>query len=293
VKRDSHSLASKRPLLVLAPGSPTDARARERLIAEAERREVTVTTLPPQDGLRSLDRVAAACRADALAVCGGAGAQAVVAAVAAGRDLPYACIPSGAADLLARELGAGVGDPVAALERLLGARERRIDLAEVNGVTFINYVALGLRVSAIAARGDSASAGEQPRDLARVRRGRPSGLADRRAGRRGAPPAMLVSNNRFALRGEHLGPRARIDGGVLGVAVLENPVDAADGSAVEPGWRERWCTRLELIADAPVLADVDGIMRRLQPPLRFRCVPGALRLRLEGPPCTVADGPSA
>jgi hypothetical protein len=104
---------------------------------------------------------------------------------------------------------------------------------------------------------------------------------------------MLVSNNRFALRGEHLGPRARIDGGVLGVAVLESPGDAREGSAGEPGWRERWCTRLELIADAPVLADVDGITRRLQPPLRFRCVPGALRLRLETPPRRLADRPFA
>jgi hypothetical protein len=115
---------------------------------------------------------------------------------------------------------------------------------------------------------------------ARIRRGRPSGL---RALRRGAggdtrSPTLLVTNNRFALFGDSIGERPRIDAGVLGVAILESSSREPWQASARP-WRERSLTRIELAADGPVLAEIDGRRRRLQPPLRFRILPRALRVR--------------
>ena len=51
--------------------------------------------LAPGDDLEALVREAVAGGADALAMAGGDGSQAIVAAVAAEHDLPYACVPGG------------------------------------------------------------------------------------------------------------------------------------------------------------------------------------------------------
>ena len=75
--------------------------------------------------------------ADALAMAGGDGSQAVVAKVAAELDLPYACIPAGTRNHFALDLGVDRDDVVGALDAFVtGAGERRVDLAEVNGQVF-------------------------------------------------------------------------------------------------------------------------------------------------------------
>ena len=63
-------------------------------------------------------RDAVADGADAVAMAGGDGSQAVVAMVAAELDLPYACIPAGNRNHFALDLGVDRDDVVGALEGL-------------------------------------------------------------------------------------------------------------------------------------------------------------------------------
>jgi hypothetical protein len=265
------------PLLVLGVDTPRSAWMRGHLIEEAERRGIAIATLPAEDRLRSLERALASADADAVAVCADPREQAIVASVASARDVPYTCIAAGTDDLLARDLGAAMDDPAEALALLFSSEERLIDLAEVNGVMFVNYVALGLELEHRVARSWRARprAAGAPQEAARVAL---PGLAAPGAGPLGPFARVLVSNNRFRLRPGGLGPRAWPDAGVLGVAVCRTREDAPERRPGEAGWYECSCARVELAASAPVLANVDGAALPLQPPLRFRCVSWALRV---------------
>jgi diacylglycerol kinase family enzyme len=270
------------PLLVIAAEAPRASAARRGLVAEAGLRGVKVLTLE-DERVTAIDGAAAACEADAIAVCGGASMQGSVAAVAVGRDLPFACISAGPDDLLAHDMRVDLDDPHQALSHFLGTRERAIDLAEVNGIAFVNYVAFGLHVVPLERPEEACEPGAELA-RARIRRGRPSGLRAFEDGAEAPAPMMLVTNNRFALDGEHLGARARIDAGVLGIAILDAPPGertqiGMSGRAHQPMWRERSASTLELAAGAPVIAEVDGCRRLLRPPLRFRVLPRALRVR--------------
>jgi len=86
---------------------------------------------------------------------------------------------------------------------------------------------------------------------------------------------VLVSNNPYVLDRPPVGTRPALDGGQLGVVV----VDAPAGSLRPPG-RAWTAPRLEVSAPAPVHAGVDGEAVNLSPPLRFAIRPGALRVRI-------------
>jgi diacylglycerol kinase family enzyme len=269
-----------RALLILGAGQPRGRRVRERLVAEAERRSMKVTVLIADDGREAIDRAIAECRPDAVAVCGDGWTQASVAALAAASDLPYSCVPSGAEDLLARDLGSPLDDPVAALGLPVGGIERTIDLGEVNGVAFVNYVAVGVEVPLCEGK-RAVERRRSARGLRRPRLGR--GETARRPVTREAErlPAMLVCNNRFRLLDEELGPREALDSGLLEVAMFRDTGREVDfDRRRRAGWYARSCRRFSLGSRAPVLADVDGEPRVLDPPLRFRSVAGALRVRV-------------
>src|SRR6185312_1113835 len=99
-RRVAKAEPTQRPLLVLAAGRPRGSRVRARLIAEAERRAMIVAVLKPADRLRAVDLIVEATQADAVLVCADPPVQAVVASVAASRDIPFACMPAGPEDLL-------------------------------------------------------------------------------------------------------------------------------------------------------------------------------------------------
>ena len=82
-------------------------------------------------------------------MAGGDGSQAIVAAVAAELDLPYACVPAGTRNHFALDLGVDRDDVVGALDAFVDGGERRVDLAEVNGRVFVNNVSLGLYAEAV------------------------------------------------------------------------------------------------------------------------------------------------
>ena len=82
-------------------------------------------------------------------MAGGDGSQAVVAAVAAERGLPYACIPAGTRNHFALDLGVDRDDVVGALDAFVDGGEPAVDLAEVNGGVLVNNVSLGLFAEAV------------------------------------------------------------------------------------------------------------------------------------------------
>ena len=68
-------------------------------------RDRTDRARPPSWDLEALVRAALDRGADALAMAGGDGSQAIVAAIAAERALPYACVPAGTRNHFALDLG--------------------------------------------------------------------------------------------------------------------------------------------------------------------------------------------
>ena len=123
--------------------------------------------------------------ADALAVAGGDGSLATVAAAALAHDLPFVCVPAGTRNHFARDLGLDPADPIAALDALSDGIEGRIDVGEVSGHLFLNNVSLGIYAEAVRRRGVSRCEGAHlGRD--RARRPRP-GHRDLRTGHRRRP----------------------------------------------------------------------------------------------------------
>ena len=197
---------------------------RFHLADEARRRGIEPIELRRGQDLEQLVRGAVNDGADALAMAGGDGSQAIVAMIAAELDLPYACIPAGTRNHFALDLGVDRDDVVGALDAFVNGGERRVDLAEVNGRVFVNNVSLGLYAEAVQQPGyreaklhtlleavpDALGPDAKPPDL--VWRG-PDGEE--------SAAAILVSNNAYRL-GHALGSgtRPRLDRAVLGVAVL-------------------------------------------------------------------------
>jgi diacylglycerol kinase family enzyme len=266
------------PVLFFNPRSGGGKVARFHVPVEARARGIEPIELTAGTDLEQLVRRALDGGADALAMAGGDGSQAVVAGIAAERGLPYACIPAGTRNHFALDLGVDPEDVVGALDALVDGRERRVDLGEVNGRAFVNNVSLGVYGEAVQRAGyrdakvrtmldtvpDVLGAGRKP-DL---RWRGPDG--DEHDG----AAAIVVSNNRYRFeRPPGAGVRPCLDDGVLGITVLGAPGSDAPARA--------WTTpSFEVYARAPVPAGVDGEALVLEPPLRFRIRPAALRCRI-------------
>ena len=137
------------PVVVWNPRSGGGKALRANLAEEARARGIEPIELGPGQDLVELVEAAVARGADALAAAGGDGTQALVAEIAAKHDLPFACIPAGTRNHFALDLGVDRDDVVGALDALVSGGERRVDLAEVNGRTFVNNVSLGLYAQAV------------------------------------------------------------------------------------------------------------------------------------------------
>jgi len=105
------------------------------------------------------------------------------------------------------------------------------------------------------------------------------------------PQIVQVSNNPYLLESPaSFGTRDRLDRGRLGVVTVR--VDGLDDLHQlllaettrrpdrYPGLHSWQATELEVRSSSPVEAGVDGESFRLDPPIRFRALPGALRVRV-------------
>ena len=213
-------------------------------------------------------------------MAGGDGSLAVVAAAAAAHGLPFICVPAGTRNHFARDLGVDRNDVAGALDAFSDGFERRIDLAEVNGRAFLNNVSLGIYGDAVR---QSTYRDAKVRTLVATaeRALGPSGeipalrLVDE-AGREHAHLAVvLVSNNPYALDRPVPGTRPSLDGGKLGILVLDTPGDG------HPPGRAWSAPDFEVSSVSPVHAGIDGEAVVLSAPLlRFSVRPAALRVRI-------------
>jgi diacylglycerol kinase family enzyme len=275
--------APEHPVVFWNPKSGGGKAQRAGLEEQARRRGIEPVELKPGDDLATLVRDAVAGGADGLAMAGGDGSQAVVASIAAELGLPYACIPAGTRNHFALDLGVNRDDVVGALDALVDGRERVVDLGEVNGRVFVNNVSLGLYAEAVQERGYRDAKLRTLLDTLPAVLG-PDGepLHLRWTGpqghEHGTGTVILVSNNSYRLgRALGSGTRPRIDDGELGIAIL----DASGGAPPGRHALREWSAPVfEVGSDRPVPIGMDGETLLLDPPLRFRIRPRALRVRI-------------
>lgn len=263
---------------------------------EARRRGIEAIVLRPGDDLLQLADDAIARGADVIGMAGGDGSQALVASVAMRADIPLVCIPAGTRNHFALDLGLDRDDVVGALDAFSDAVERRIDLATVGDRVFVNNVSLGVYAKIVQSP-DYRDAKRQttttllpellgpdaePFDL---RFTGPDGAAHTGA------QIIQVSNNPYVLtRLSGFGSRARLDTGQLGIAAAEvnGATEVTQLVAAEAagqirrfrGWHEWAAPAFVVESGQPVEAGVDGEALLLDPPLEFRILPGALRVRI-------------
>jgi hypothetical protein len=283
-----HSLprrpAPRRPVLFVNPRSGDGKAGEYALAAEAAKRGIETVELAPGDDLVDLVQKAIDAGNDGLAMAGGDGSQAIVAGLAAAHDLPYACIPSGTRNHFALDLGVDRDDVVGALDAFVDGGERLVDLAEVNGRVFVNNVSLGVYAEAVGQEGyREAKLRTMLETLPETLgpEGKPLELRwrDPKGALHSSTALLLVSNNEYKLgAGIGSGTRPRLDEAVLGVLDLRPPTAPRSKSGTP--WRRLTCPALEIDSNAPVSLGIDGEAVTMEPPLRFRSRPGALRARI-------------
>lgn len=271
----------RRPVLFINPLSGDGKATRAQVADRARERGIEVIVLSSDRDPEALVREAVARGADALAVAGGDGSLAVVAAAASTHGLPFTCVPAGTRNHFARDLRIDRHDLTDALDALIDGVERRIDVAEVNGRTFLNNVSLGIYGDAVHRseyRGAKVrtlleTADEVLGPSAEVPELR---LVDDLGREHTHPIVVLVSNNPYGVdRPVAPGMRPTLDGGRLGVIILDGP------RLGRPPRGQAWSTpRLEVDALTELHAGIDGEAIDLTPPLEFVIRPAALRVRI-------------
>ena len=270
---------ARRAALFVNPRSGDGAAARAGVVERARERGISVVVIEPGQDLRAQVDEAVAAGADALGMAGGDGSLAVVASAAAEHGLPFVCVPAGTRNHFALDLGVDRHDVGGALKAFDDGLERRIDMGEVNGRLFLNNVSLGLYGEAVrqATYRDAkvrTLVEVAQRVLSPVGDVVPLRLVDDAGREHGRLAVVLVSNNPYVLDPPVAGTRASLDGGRLGIIVL----DAPDR---RPGRGRAWtAAQYEVSSGATVHAGVDGEAVSLVSPLRFAIRPGALRVRI-------------
>jgi len=270
-----------RPVLIYNPRSGDGKAERFKVAEEARRRGIEPIELSPGADLVELVEDAIARGADAIAMAGGDGSQAVVAAAAARAGIPYACIPAGTRNHFALDLGVDRDDVIGALDAFVRGAERRVDLAEVNGRVFVNNVSLGLYADAVQHPSYREAKLRTLLDTVPDAAGRdaevpPLRWRDPDGFEHDGGLAVLVSNNPYRLgRAMGSGTRPRLDSASLGLAVI------GPAGGFGHGLLRLWTLpQVDVEGNGMVPAGIDGEAVMLEPPLRFATHPAALRVRI-------------
>jgi diacylglycerol kinase family enzyme len=284
----------RHPFLIMNPRSGGGKVTRFKLAEGAADRGAEVALLegPGIVDVGALARQAADQGADLLGVAGGDGTQALVAGIAACRDIPMVVISAGTRNHFALDLGLDRDDPAAGLDALgSDGVEIRIDLGEIAGRTFVNNASFGAYAQVVqspAYRDDKAgtalellpgllSGADGPHLTVRV-----DGqvILD-------GPQAVLVSNNPYETDDiAGLGRRTRLDTGLLGVVGVHVQGAAQAAALLRPAGRQGSLTALtacEVVVDSDrpqIPVGIDGEAVMLPVPVRCTIAPGALRVRV-------------
>jgi diacylglycerol kinase family enzyme len=285
-----------RPVLLMNPKSGGGKVERFDLVTEARRRGIEPVVLAPGDDLLRLAEQAVAEGADVLGMAGGDGSQALVATVASRHDVGFVCVPAGTRNHLAMDLGLDRDDVVGALDAFGEAVERRIDLGLVGDRVFVNNATVGLYAKIVQSPAYREHKVGTALELLPAMLGPDAAPLDLRfTGPDGTTHTsahlILVSNDRYHLgSGEGFGSRRSIDGGNLGIVAATFRSSAEIARLLEsgasgrnwrpPGWVEWADASFQLESGQPVEIGIDGEAMVLDPPIRFRTLPGALRVRI-------------
>jgi len=287
---------AERPILIMNPKSGGGKVERFGLVEEARRRGIDPIVLEPEDDLSRLAEDAVARGPDVIGMAGGDGSQALVAAVAMRYDVAHVCIPAGTRNHLAMDLGLDRDDVVGALDAFGPSVERRIDLALIGDRVFVNNATMGLYAKIVQSPEYREQKARTALEMLPEMLGPDAAPFDLRfTGPDGkeVPSAhlIMVCNDRYELgRPEGFGSRRGIDGGTLGIVAARFERSNDVGRFVQmyvarkagrfPGWLEWTDTRFEVHSDGPVEVGIDGEAMVLDPPIHFRSLPGALRVRI-------------
>ncbi|MFL5736719.1 MAG: diacylglycerol/lipid kinase family protein [Actinomycetota bacterium] len=295
----------ERAFLLMNPWSGGGKVEKYELEELARSKGAEVVILEKRMDVLTVLREAAEKGADLLGAAGGDGTQALVAEVAAERDLPMIVIPAGTRNHFALDLGLDRDDPRKALEALgPDGVELRIDLGRIADRPFVNNVSLGAYAEIISdpkyrdaklatvlsalpdVAGPDASSG------LRVRTPEGQEIED--------PKLIQVGNNPYERRSlRNAGRRPRLDTGELGVDVvrfseppeLRRLIGDLERGRSKIGALHAWTTpTLTVTAQGgEVAAGVDGEYLTFPSPLEIASRPGVLRIRVPSkrePPLT-------
>jgi diacylglycerol kinase family enzyme len=287
--------AARQGVLIMNLKSGGGKAQKFHLVDECRARGIEPVVLQRGDDLLQLARDAIDGGADVVGMAGGDGSQALVASIAAERGVPMVVIPAGTRNHFALDIGLDRDDVVGALDAYGEARERTIDLADVNGRIFVNNVSLGLyativqspeyrdakRETTLAALPEMLGPGSEPFDL---RFTTPDGEEHEGA------HVIQVSNGPYGTAPGAVASRPRLDTGKLGVFSLVVPDAVAATRAIaalataEPALYDgylSWATpTFQVTSGSSIAVGLDGEALEMEPPLVFSSRPGVLRLRL-------------
>jgi diacylglycerol kinase family enzyme len=295
-KAESAGLHGSAPVLIMNLKSGGGKAEQCGLPDECAARGIRPVILQRGDDLVGLAEEAVAGGASAIGMAGGDGSQAAVASVAARRQVPFVCVPAGTRNHFALDLGLDRSDVVGALDAYEDQIERQVDLAEVNGQTFVNNCSLGLYAKVVQSPeyrdAKIRTAAEMLPDLL----GPDAEALDLRFSAPGGQDfatahLILVSNNPYQLAHPGgRGTRERLDLGVLGIVAVQvsDAGDARNFMMLEltgqvqrfAGWQEWTSEEFTVGSGGPIEVGIDGEAMVLDPPLRFETRPGALQVWL-------------
>ena len=293
--REYAAAAQRHPFVIMNPRSGGGKVGKFGLSAKATALGADVALLegPGIVDVAALARQAIDNGADLLGVAGGDGTQALVAGIAAGRDVPMMVISAGTRNHFALDLGLDRDDPSTCLDALTDGVELRIDLGQIGDRTFVNNASFGAYAAVVqspAYRDDKSGTTLQL-------------LPDLLSGHAGAhlvvrvdgqvilegAQAVLVSNNPYETGDiAGLGRRARLDQGVLGVVGVKVETAAQAAGLLRRAARSRSVTVLtsrEVVieADQPEIpVGIDGESVLMPTPVRCTIRPLSLRVQVPG-----------
>jgi diacylglycerol kinase family enzyme len=234
---------------------------------------------------------------DAIVVGGGDGSIRTVASVLAGSDIPLGILPLGTRNHFAKDLGIPLHLGEAA-EVIAKGVQREVDLAEVNGETFINNSSIGIYPYLVLDRERRRAHHKVAKWIAmvpalfRMARHFPRrrlALSAEGWTRPYRTPCLLIGNNEYGMEFPTLGRRHHLDHGKLSVYVVKQrrPLGffwmiwrMAFGKVSQA--RDVESFRLKELqvrsktSRLPVA--LDGEVEMMHPPLHYRSRPGALRV---------------
>jgi diacylglycerol kinase family enzyme len=286
--------------VVVNPGSGNDDRGSspEQLTALFADRGRRATILPVRHGttIAAQARVAIASGCRVLVAAGGDGTVSAVGGVAVGGEVPLGVLPIGTLNHFAKDLGLPLDLPEAA-DVVTGGTVRRVDVGEVNGRIFLNNSSLGVYPRIVELRARYGGRGRAKwmaalwATLAVLRR-RPFlsvriRTAEDDVVRR--TPFVFVGNNEYRMAGLQAASRESLTGGHLAVYLMNA---GGRGGLLRLAWQVFWrgadqVRELDLLLVKEIVIEtrrrmlqvaIDGEVVVLPSPLRYRSLPGAVRV---------------